>query len=242
MPFKSSRKNLISIGTKTLNRKLPLPQVLASLDSGDEGLDLLDKLLNELSDYDFSCLLRLVRMPSDVAVSLMQFFSHEEVLESCKHLALWQQIQFGLRSFCPLSTVWSKKDRRTWFKNAVKHNTAVSCNKKLPDDVRRSQDILTKRHRVRGVSGESWQRDFFNENASIWFLENRLLESLIFSVSGSRWNLEPVTVGIPVVYASEDVWEKPYLEAMAGLSNGSIRRAEILLACCYQVEKAGSDW
>jgi hypothetical protein len=105
MPFKLSRKNLISIGTGTLNRKLPLSQALMSLDSGDVGLELLDKLLNGLPDHEFSCLLRLVRMPPDVAVSLMQFFSPDEVLESCKHLALWQQIQFGLRSFCPLSTV-----------------------------------------------------------------------------------------------------------------------------------------
>jgi hypothetical protein len=43
------------------------------------------------------------------------------------------------------------------------------------------------------------------------------------------WNLEPVIVGIPEVRASEDVWERPYLEAMAGLSNGSIRRALVYL-------------
>lgn len=71
---------------------------------------------------------------------------------------------------------------------------------------------------------------FFNKNVSIWFLENKLLESLIFSVTGSEWNIEPVIVGIPEVCASEDVWERPYLEAMAGLSNRSIRRAEVLLA------------
>ena len=176
MPFKSSKKSLISIGIRTLNRKLPLPQALVSLDSGDVGLELLDKLLNELPD------------------------------------------------------VWSKKDRRTWFKNAVKHNTAISCKKELPHDVKRSLDILEKRHRVKAVSTEFWKPDFFNKNASIWFLEDKVLESLIFSVTG-EWELEPVIVDIPEVGAIADVWERPYLEAMAGLSDGSIRRAEVLLAC-----------
>jgi hypothetical protein len=208
-----------------------------SVDSGDIGLELLDKLLNGLPEHEFLCLLRLVRTPPDVAVSLMQFFSSEEVLESCKHLSLWQQIQFGLRSFCPLSTVWSKKDRRIWFKNALKHNTAVSCKKELPDDVKMSQDILEKRHRVKAVSTEFWKPDFFNENASIWFLEDKVLESLIFSIAG--WDLDPVIVEIPELRASEDVWERPYLEAMTGLSDGSICRAEVLLACSHHL---GRDW
>jgi hypothetical protein len=199
-----------------------------SLDTGDIGLKLLDNLLNGLPDHEFLCLLRLIRMPPEVAVSLMQFFSPDEVLESCKYLALWQQIQFGLRSFCPLSTAWSKKDKMTWFKNAVTYNTLNTLNKKIPEEVQSTTNLLVKRHRIQKVSGEFWKRDFFNENTSIWFLENKLLEGLIFSITG--WNLDPVIVGIPEVRASEEVWERPYLEAVAGLSNGSIRRAEVLLA------------
>jgi hypothetical protein len=209
-----------------------LSQALVSLDTGDIGLKLLDNLLNGLPDHEFLCLLRLVGMPPDVAVSLIQFFSCVGVAERQKHLSLWQQIQFGLRSFCPISTLWSKKDQRTWTQNAFKFNTAIALNKQLPEAVRISLDILTKRHRIQGTSGESWKRNFF-EKGSIWFLEDKILESLIFSFS-SEWALNPLIEDIPEVMADVEVWERPCSQAMTGLADGSLSRAEVLLGCHHK--------
>jgi hypothetical protein len=218
------------IGTRKLNRSLPLPQVITAFDSEKIGFVLLDRLLGGLPDQDFLCLLRLVSMPPDVAVSLIQFFSSEGITERLKHLSLWQQVQFGLRSFCPISTLWSKKDQRTWTQNAFKFNTAVALNKQLPDEIRSSLDILKKRHRVRPIAGEYWKRNFF-EKGSIWFLEDKILESLIFSFS-SEWALNPVIEDIPEVRADIEVWENSRSKAMAGLADGSFSRVEVLLGCC----------
>lgn len=128
----------------------------------------LDKCVQRLPFSDVQNLLTFLTFRADIAMSLILFYSHYETLEMCKDLSTRKQFQVGMKHFCPLMKAWSKRDlERYQYKN---------------------QDLRTKYNRLNIVTpyGETLSK---NIPLTIWFLSDKLLESLIFAIKAIDYGI-----------------------------------------------------
>lgn len=183
-------KFLIDTGYQKLNLTTTLYQSIFKSQS-ENLIDLYEKRLQNFSENDYFSLLKFIEFDYELAMSLILFYSHDEIKEKYKHLPFMKQFQIGMRHFCLLKRPWSRRDTKI----------AQEASKKLPNPIYPDSlsDELKPYYKIwhdlwRKHGSVQWMKPYDeilprNKQLNIWFLKDTLLENLYFGLYGELYGI-----------------------------------------------------